>query len=92
MLAVFAVFIGASALLAAFFVLVSILFGFLNYWVFSLQQMEAGCKSDDSWASAVSEIFGVAIGVIGIQGAIASFLWGVFSAKKLGENLKHCKK
>jgi len=90
MLAIFATFIGASGVVALIFILVSILFGFLNYWVFNLQRMEAGCGSDQSWASMISEIFGFVIGTQGIQGAIASFFWGIFSAKKLSESIKYC--
>ena len=91
MLAIFATFIGASAPLVLIFFLVSVLFLFLNLMVFNLQRLEAGCKSADSAASIISDIFGIVVGTQGMQGSIFSLLWGIFFAKASEKNLSECR-
>ena len=91
MLAIFATFIGASVQLVLIFFLVSVLFLFLNLMVFNLQRLEAGCKSADSAASIISDIFGIVVGTQGMQGSIFSLLWGIFFAKASEKNMSECR-
>lgn len=80
---------GVGGIVVFLLILTSVVFAMLNYWTLTLDRLEVGCKSIDSWTLTIAEIAGVMFGVFDAQGAIFSFfrLRSLFASCKQLETL-----
>ncbi|MBX3586187.1 MAG: hypothetical protein KF796_06055 [Ramlibacter sp.] len=82
---------GVGALVFLLLLFTSVPFAMLNYWVLTLDSLDAGCKSRDSWILGIAEFVGVIFGVFGALGALYSFFLGYGHSMQAANNLKSCK-